>query len=337
MKKIAILGGAGYVGSALTPYLLSLGYAVNVIDLFFYGERVFDDIRAHPALRLIRGDVRDTDLLEKELKGMDAVVHLACISNDPSFELDPQLGKSINYDAFDGILRATVSGGAARFLYASSSSVYGVSDAPEVREDCPCAPLTDYSKYKWMCEDLLNHTDLGQCAPVILRPATVCGYAPRLRLDLIVNILAAQALITKKITVHGGEQRRPNIHIRDMIEAYRVLLEAPADKVAGETFNVGFENQTVADLAEMVRAETGPDDVSIETLPVMDSRSYRINSEKMTRRLGFRASRTIRDAVRSLAEALQKGLITDPLNNSLYYNVRRMREIRAADWQPVYG
>ncbi|HZU95382.1 MAG TPA: NAD-dependent epimerase/dehydratase family protein, partial [Planctomycetota bacterium] len=225
--RVAITGGAGYVGSALVPYLLERGYEVTVLDLFLYGDTVFDGVPCRERLRRVKGDVRDRATLRSALEGADAVIHLACISNDPSFELDPALGKSINYDAFLVLLDILGETRPRRFVYASSSSVYGLRDEPHVREDSPCQPLTDYSKFKLLCEHALAEAALPGTERVVVRPATVCGWAPRLRLDLTVNILTIHALVNRKIRVFGGSQLRPNIDIRDMTEVYRVLLEAP--------------------------------------------------------------------------------------------------------------
>lgn len=323
--RVAVTGGAGYAGSSLVPYLTDLGYEVSVLDLFLYGEDVFNGMKSRSKLKTLKGDIRDPAALKKAFDGCDAVIHLACISNDPSFELDPNLGRSINYDAFSGILSAVHAAGVKRFIYASSSSVYGVREEPNVHEDSPCQPLTDYSKFKLLCEEDLKKADLGRCEYVILRPATICGYSPRMRLDLTVNILTIHALVRREILVHGGNQLRPNIHIRDMIEAYRTLLEAPSDKVAGRTFNAGYENHSVSDIAEMVKSEVGKSDVTIRVQPSNDQRSYHINSDRIAKALGFRATHTITDAVRSIREAYQAGKMQNPMEDPRYYNIKTMQ------------
>lgn len=324
-RRVAITGGGGYVGSALVPALLEAGYEVTVIDLFLYGEAVFEALRGHPSLRLISADIRNEAALDDALRGQDAVIHLACISNDPSFELDPRLGKSINYDAFPGLLRAIRRQGVKRFIYASSSSVYGIKDEPDVREDAACEPLTDYSKFKLLCERLLKADGLGRCEWVIVRPATVCGYAPRLRLDLTVNILTIHALVNKKILVFGGSQLRPNLHIQDMVAAYRLLLEAPTALVHGETFNIGFQNRAVAEIAQLVRGVVADPEVVIETRPTNDLRSYHVNADLIRERLGFVPRATIEDAVRSLCDAYRAGRIPEPLTHPRYYNIKTMQ------------
>lgn len=329
-QKIIITGGAGYVGSALVPYLIKGGYDVTVVDLFIYGDHVFGDLKTSPHLHLSHGDIRDRDFLYREFYDKDILIHLACISNDPSFDLNPDLGRSINYDAFGGIIAALKESKIRRFIYASSSSVYGVSKEEHVTEETPCFPLTDYSKYKLMCEKLLHEARLENCLYTIIRPATVCGYAPRLRLDLSVNILTIHALTQGVITVWGGEQLRPHIYIDDMIEAYRILLEAPEGLIHRQTFNAGYENRSIAETALLIKNQLsgrGLKEIQIQVKPTNDPRSYHIDSTKIQRVLGFGARYSLEDAVSSLAEAFKKGLIQDPMNNTLYYNVKRMNEL----------
>lgn len=327
-KNVAVVGGAGYVGSSLVPYLIGLGYSVRVIDLFLFGKDVFGGLENSVQLQRVKTDIRDELKLKEALEGVEAVIHLACISNDPSFELDPKLGKSINYDAFFGLLRVVRQNGIQRFIYASSSSVYGVKSEPDVREDCACEPLTDYSKYKLLCEEVLKSSNLGDCEYVILRPATVCGYAPRMRLDLTVNILTMSALARRQITVHGGNQLRPNINIGDLVEAYRTLLEAPRDKIHGEVFNVGYENLSVGEIAEIVRKEVGDSEVTIVVEPTNDYRSYHINSDKIRNVLGFQARHSIAEAIQSICTAFRRDLIPNPLSDPRYYNIRTMQNVR---------
>ena len=333
LPRVAITGGAGYVGSALVPHLLQSGYEVTVLDLFLYGEHVFDGHEDHPRLHRRQADLRDETALTNALEGIDAVIHLACISNDPSFELDPQLGKSINYDAFPGLLRAVRARRVRRFIYASSSSVYGVKEQPDVREDTPCEPLTDYSKYKLLCEQVLRAEGTGDGEWVIARPATVCGYAPRLRLDLTVNILTIHALVNHRITVFGGSQLRPNLNMQDMVAAYHVLLEADRALIHEQTFNVGYQNRSVMDIAELVRRQVGDPRVTIVAQPTNDLRSYHVNADRIRRVLGFAPRATIEDAIQSLCEAYRAGRIIDPLTNPRYYNIKLMQSI-TLDAQP---
>ena len=327
MSRVFVTGGAGYVGSVLVPQLLAAGHQVTVLDLFLFGDHLPPE---GPGLAKIRGDIRDEALLEGVLPGHDAVIHLACISNDPSFELDPGLSRTINYECFEPLVVSAKLAGVRRFIYASTSSVYGVSEAENVTEEHPLVPLTDYNKYKGLCEPLLFKHQASGFTAVTIRPATVCGYSPRLRLDLTVNILTMSAVVNGKITVFGGSQRRPNIHIDDVCDLYSLLLELPDERIAGRTYNAGYQNQTVAEIAEIVRRVvarevSGRERVEIVTTPSNDLRSYHISSEKIRRELGFVPKRTIEDAARDLCRAFAAGKVPDPVGSSEYYNVKAIR------------
>jgi len=323
-SQVLVTGGAGYVGSVLVPKLLDKGYRVKVLDLYLYGENVLDAVKDNPNLEQIKGDIRDRALLERMMPGTDALIHLACISNDPSFELDPQLGKSINYDAFFSLIEVSKHCGVKRFIYASTSSVYGIKEEENVTEDLALEPLTDYSKYKVLCEEVLLREQSPDFTVVIIRPATVCGYSPRLRLDLAVNILTNLAVNTGRITVFGGQQKRPNIHIEDVTDLYVRLLELPDEMIAGKIFNAGYENHQVSEIAEMVRKVVGRKGVEITTTPTDDNRSYHISSEKIKCELGFEPKHTIEDAVKDLCDAFKAGKIPNPIDDIRYYNVKTM-------------
>lgn len=325
-RRIYITGGAGYVGAMLVPRLLELGHSVTVLDLMLYGEEVID---AHERLTMIKGDLRDRDLLMRTIGGHDTVIHLACISNDPSFELDPTLGKSINLDAFRPFVEASRNLGVRRFIYASSSSVYGVKDEPNVTEDMRLEPLTDYSKFKAECEQILAEYQSPTFTTVTIRPATVCGYSRRQRLDVVVNILSNLAYHTRKISIFGGSQLRPNIHIADMVEAYVALLDAPDDVIAGQVFNAGYENQSVEELAVLVKDVMGKDIELVQT-PTDDNRSYHISSARIRDVLGFVPKHSIRDAVVDMKSAFDKGLLPNSLTDERYFNIRRMQSAKLA-------
>ncbi|MGB0683123.1 MAG: NAD-dependent epimerase/dehydratase family protein [Magnetovibrionaceae bacterium] len=324
-RNVMVTGGAGYVGSALIPALLADGHRVTVLDLYLYGEDLYQDLRG-PNLIEVKGDLRDASVVAKAMEGVDAVIHLACISNDPSFELDPDLGKSINYDAFRPLVRAAKAEGVERFIYASSSSVYGIKDEPEVTEDLSLEPLTDYSKFKAMCEGVLAEEAEPGFNTVVIRPSTVCGYAPRLRLDLIVNILTNHAINNGKIRVFGGDQKRPNIHIKDMVNVYRQLLSLPGDKINGGIYNAGCENHTVNDLAGMVQSACGG--TEIEVVPTDDNRSYHVSAAKIREELGIGTDFTILDAINDLKAAFDAGLVNDPMDNPMYFNIKRMQQVK---------
>src|SRR3990167_4710326 len=295
LKNILITGGAGYVGNRLVPKLLSSGYYVTVYDILYFGKETLP--LSHPNLHVIQGDIRDIALFEKSVKGIDIVLHLACISNDPSFELDENLSKTVNYDCFEPLVVASKAAGVKRFVYCSSSSVYGVSDAPQVTEETPLVPLTLYNKYKGLCEPLLFKHLSPDFVCVVIRPATICGYSPRMRLDLSVNILTNHGVNKDCITVFGGSQKRPNLHIEDMCDLYAMLLIAPSEKLP----------------------------LGINITESNDNRSYHISSEKIKRILGFVAKRSVEDAVRDLCYAFKAKKLPDSFSNAWYYNVRQLQ------------
>ena len=324
LKKILITGGGGYVGSALSDYLIEKGYEVSVYDLFIYGEEVFDHI---DKIKMIKGDIRNLTLLEESIKNIDAIIHLACISNDPSFEMNPDLGKSINFDSFEPLVKICKKNKVKRFIYASSSSVYGIKSSQNVNEEMSLNPLTDYSKFKADCEKILLKYKSENFETIIIRPATVCGYSKRQRLDVIVNILTNLAFHKREITIFGGRQLRPNIHIKDMLRAYEILLEAKSEYINGQIFNAGWENKSVNQIAQIVKEKIG-EDVKILKTKTDDNRSYHISSEKIKKTLGFKTQFTIEDAVKDLKEAFEKKIFSNTLDNDLFFNIKRMNKIK---------
>ena len=328
METVLVTGGAGYVGCVLVPKLLASGYSVVVYDLMLFGA---DGLPSHPNLKAVTGDIRDISRFSNAVRGVGSVIHLACISNDPSFELDSALSKAINYDCFEPLVAAAKAAGVRRFIYASTSSVYGVSDAPDVTENFPLVPLTDYNRYKGLCEPVLLRHQSPEFTTVIIRPATVCGYSPRMRLDLTVNILTNLAVNQRKITVFGGSQKRPNIHVEDIADLYVQLLKFPDHMIAGEVFNAAYQNHTVSELAEMVRKvvnqempERAP--IGIETTPSNDLRSYHVSSRKITEKLGYVPKRSVEDAVRDLCAAFKTGKLPNSLSDDRYYNVKTVKK-----------
>jgi len=326
IKEVLVIGGGGYVGSQLVPRLISLGYKVTVYDTFWFGAKHFEPF-LNIGLKIIKGDIRDISSLSDSVTGKDAVIHLACISNDPSFDLNPNLGKSINLDPFLPFLQITKEKDIQRFIYASTSSVYGVKEETRVTEELPLDPLTDYSKYKAECESILLNEIDSEFTSVILRPATVCGYSLRQRFDLSVNILTAHAIINKKILVFGGTQFRPNLHIEDMVDAYVMMLEVPTSQIHRNVFNVGGENLSMNQIASIVKNQMDFD-VVIEQSDTNDLRSYRIDSTKIRDVIGFVPKRGVKEAVLDIKKAFDIGLYDKPFNDSEYINISKMKDLR---------
>ncbi len=330
--SVLVTGGSGYCGSVLIPDLLESGYKVVVYDIMYYGSKHLP--LSNPNLTVVEGDIRDTARLAKCMEGVDAVVNMACISNDASFELDSDLSTTVNLDAFEPMVIAAKKAGVKRFVYASTSSVYGVSDQLDVTEDHPLVPLTLYNDYKGQCEPrLFAHTD-ENFVGVVYRPATVCGYGPRQRLDVSVNILTNFAVNKGKITVFGGDQLRPNLHIQDYSNVVQLLLSAPDEKIANDVFNVGYQNKKIMEIAQIVKKvvekefpENG--EIPIEVTSSDDNRSYHINSDKIARILGFTPKHTIEEAIEGLCAAFRNGDLPNSFDDNQYFNVRTMKAIGA--------
>ena len=331
-NKIFITGGAGYVGSCIVPELLKNGYEVTVFDIMYYTDNFLP--KKNPKLNIIQGDIRDTEKIKLSCKNHDVFLNLACISNDTSFALDEKLSTSINLDAFEPMVIAAKNAGIKRFIYASSSSVYGISNKKDVTEDHPLVPLTLYNKYKGLCEPLLfSHTDKN-FEGVIFRPATVCGYAPRQRFDLSVNILTNFAVNKGFIKVFGGEQLRPNLHVMDYSDAVKVLIESDSSKIKDEIFNIGYQNLSISEIALIVKKVVEKQFPKKKEIKIIkeasdDKRSYHINSDKIKKILNFSAKRSIENAVEDLCDAFIKKKFSDSFSEDIYFNINRMQNIKA--------
>tara|TARA_B110000971_G_C20038430_1_gene515940 strand:+ start:4366 stop:5343 length:978 start_codon:yes stop_codon:yes gene_type:complete len=323
MKNIVVIGGAGYVGCVLVPLLLKKGNQVTVYDLLIYGN----NLPSHQNLLVVKGDVRDVNKIKEVIKGKDVIIHLACISNDPSFELNPKLGKEINFDCFEPLIKSSKNAGIKNFIYASSSSVYGVKENKNVTEDSKLEPLTDYSKFKADCENILMSNTDKNFQGTVLRPATVCGFSPRQRLDLVVNILTNFAYHKKIIKIFGGSQLRPNIHIDDMAYSYLCILESDSNKTKNQIFNVGFENYSVENLALMVKKNI-KEKVDIQREKSDDNRSYHINSDKIKKILNFKPKKSIDEAIKDLTKAFEKKILLKTFDNNEYFNIKKMQSIK---------
>lgn len=323
-NKIFITGGAGYIGSSLVPLLLDRGYKITVLDLLIYGD---DVLPINPNLKIIKGDIRDKNLLKKTIPGHDVVIHMACISNDSSFDLDKVLSKKINLDAFRPLVEVSKMSSVKRFIYTSTSSVVGPRKENKVTEDFPLKPITGYNTFKADCEKILAEYESENFTTVIIRPATVCGYSPRQRLDVVVNLLTNAAFNKRKVNIFGGDQLRPNIHVRDICDIFIKVTEAPVEKIRGEVFNSGSKNYTVNQITEIIKKVIG-NDVEIIRQPNDDNRSYHICSEKINKKLGFVPKYTVEDAVKDLKNAFEKKLFQNPLDNAKYFNVKLMSNLK---------
>ena len=327
MKRILITGGAGYVGSVLTCKLLKLGFEVVVLDTFFYTDIGLRTLANHPLLRILKGDIRDLGILKAGLTGINCVVHLAALANDPSAELDQKLTRQINLESYPPLLDQAVSAGVERFINLSSISVYGINYDDGVTENDPVNPLTEYARCKVLSEAIVKQYNTQRLTTVSLRCGTVCGWSPRMRLDLCANMLAAYGICNKKLTVWGGDQKRPHIHLEDITDFIIQLVSVSGEKIGGRLFNAAGYNTTVREIAETVQ-DVMNGEVELTTGPARnDERSYDVNSDRIAGELGFKMTKTIRDAVVDIVRAHQNGLWIDP-DAALYHNVKQMSSIR---------
>lgn len=335
-KNILVTGAFGYVGSRLTPHLLGLGHYVRALDCLLYTPVGLNALKAdsrYPEwkgrFRFVEGDIREPSVVEKAVEGIDTIIHLAAISNDPTGDIDEVLTRQVNFDAIGMMLALAKGAGVKRFINASSSSVFGIKQDPDVTERLEPEPLTYYSKYKMLSEWLVIAAASDGFCTVNIRPATICGYSPRQRFDLTVNKLTADAVRKKLITVHGGQQRRPNVGMTDMITLYGQLVDAPAEKMNGRTFNFGFENHKVIDIAEIIKGALNDLGVKIEVTSTTDNRDYHISSGDIIEALGYRPVSSIKQEVNNLRRVLDTGSFPD-IDAPEHYNMKFMQLKRNA-------
>jgi len=328
--NVLVTGAGGYVGSVLVKKLLQRGYFVRALDLFMYDREPFREIpfHLHKRLEILKGDIRKHGICEFATDDIDCIIHLGCISNDPGCDLNPELARSINLDSFKPFVMTAKRNGVSRFINASSSSVYGVSNEPNITEESKTEPLTDYSRFKLETENILLEFEGPHFTTTSIRSATVCGYSPRQRLDVIVNILTSHAYNKSEINVFGGPQKRPNVHIDDITNLYTRLVEWPAKDITGEVFNFGGPNYTVDEIADMVKDYFNRRNrkIKIRHQETNDPRSYHISSDKIRHKLGLAPQKTITDAIGDLVNAFDNKLIPN-YTDSKYYNVRKLKEL----------
>ncbi|MCB4790661.1 MAG: SDR family oxidoreductase [Elusimicrobia bacterium] len=309
--NILLTGGCGYVGTLLTKALLDESHKVTVVDIMWFGNYLAE----HKNLTVIKEDIRNTDKIPMD--GMEVILHLANIANDPCGELNSKLAWEVNALATMTLAEKAIKIGVKHFIQASSGSVYGVKDEPQVTEELSLVPISDYNKTKMISERVLI-SYMDKIPISIIRPATICGYSPRMRLDLSVNMLTVQALANKKITVFGGNQTRPNMHIKDMIAVYLHFIKL--GKKGTGIFNAGFENITILDIAKLVTKHVPAEIIVSES---NDPRSYRLNSDKLLK-TGFKPKFSVEDGIKDVIEAYKEGKIK---NDDNCYNIKTMKKL----------
>jgi len=330
-KKILIFGGSGYVGSKLISNLLQNKFEIINYDLNLFGKKHLP--YKNNKFTQITGDIRDFKKISKVLKKYhpDTVIHLACISNDPSFLLNKKLSKEVNYNAFLGLMKILEKIKIKKFIFASTCSVYGVSNKPKVTETHNLKPITLYNRYKADCEKEFFKRIKKNCFQgIVIRPATVCGVSPKMRFDLTVNILTNFAYNKNYIKVFGGSQSRPNIHIDDMVRLYKKLCKMNLGKLNGEVFNAGFENYSINQIANKVKKiveKITKKNIEIRKEASNDLRSYNVNSDKIKKILKFKPQKTISSAIKEIAVEFKKGKFKDSFFNLNYFNVKKLQKI----------
>ena len=328
-KKVLIVGGAGYVGTEVSQLLTKLGVRFDVLDTFWYWKNSYEYVQKTKLNGNIHNiDLRNIENHSKIFEDVETILYLACVSNDPTYDLNPDLGKTINYDGFLRTVKLADRVGIKKFIFASSSSVYGVKEEENVTEDLTPEPLTDYSRFKLECELYLQRTDFKNLEWTIIRPATVCGWSTRMRFDLVVNILTYSAIINNEIVVHGGSQFRPNLHIKDMAELYsRLIMEDTLfEKSKHKVFNYGCENIKLIDIANLVK-ESMSQQINLKIENVVDSRSYRISSEYIKKELGVKPKYSVKDAIDDINYAFREKLLRPVEEQYLYNNIKTMTKL----------
>ena len=329
-KKIIIFGGSGYVGSKLIFELLKKNIKVINYDRDIFGSKHLP--HNHRNYNHYRGDIRDYSKISRIVnqEKPTIAIHLACISNDPSFLLNKKLSKEINYLSFKKLMKISTKTSIEKFIFASTCSVYGVSKKKHVTENHPLKPITLYNKYKAECEKIYLDTINGQLRGCIIRPSTVCGVSPKMRFDVSVNILTNFAYKKGYIKVFGGKQQRPNIHIDDMVRLYVNLCNEKFDKINGEIFNAGFENLTINSIALKVKKiveKISNKKIEIIREPSDDVRSYHVNSDKIKKVLKFFPRKNVSDAIKELSLNFKRGKLKDSFSNINYFNLKKLQKI----------
>lgn len=324
--KVLVTGGAGYIGSILTKKLIKHGYETIVFDNLIYTDFGVRDLKDNHLFNLVNSDIREKETFRKAVKGVDIVIHLAAIANDPSGELDPKLTQQVNFEVYPMLLEECIKAGVKRFLNASTFGVYGIKDGINITEDESLNPLKEYSVCKAKSEVLVKEANSSDFVGVSLRCATVCGWSPRLRLDLIVNTLAANAIAKKEIVVYGGDQKRPQIHIDDLTNYFIELMNIPAEKIFRKIFNAGGQNVTIMEIAQTIKEIMG-ENLKLKSAPSrFDERTYHVSSEKIFNELGLSPKKTISDAIKEIHYAYSIGFWEDP-ENIFFHNVKWMKSL----------
>ncbi len=331
MTKLLITGGSGYVGSRLIEKLLKeTNISIVNYDISLFGDK---HLPKNPNFKYYKEDITNPNNFKKAIihNNIDTVLHLACISNDPTYELDSDLSKKINYDCFEDLVKVSKQNKVKKFIYASTCSVYGISDSPNVVETNELKPITDYNKYKALCEPILQKYLDNDFVGIIIRPATVCGFSEKMRFDLTVNILTNYAYNKGYIRVFGGKQSRPNLHIDDMCDLYKMLIHNDIKKFNGEIFNVGTENLKIIEVAEKVKSvmkkKLNKKDIEIRIEESADIRSYMINSDKIKKILGFEFKKTVDNAIEDLCDAFENGKIQDSFSDQ-WSNIKVLSKMK---------